>query len=48
MKNRIIEIIKRIFCLPPVPTLIIAIPSFVFVIAALAGQVTSPVLEYIA
>lgn len=47
MKNRIIEIVKRIFCLPPVPTLIIAIPSFVFVIAALAGQITSPALKYI-
>ena len=34
-------------CLPPVPTLIIAIPSFVFVIAALAGQITSPALKYI-
>ena len=47
MKNRIIEIVKRIFCLPPVPTLMIAIPSFVFVIAALAGQITSPALKYI-
>ena len=34
------------FFLPPVLTLIIAIPSFVFVIAALTGQLTSPVLTY--
>ena len=47
MKNKMIEIAKRIFCLPPVPTFMVAIPSFVFVIAALAGQITSPMLKYI-
>lgn len=48
MKQKISKIVKRIFFLPPVLTLIIAIPSFVFVIAALTGQLTSPVLTYMA
>lgn len=48
MKENILKITKRILFLPPVPTLIIAVPSFVFVIAVLTRQVTSPVLEYTA
>lgn len=48
MKEKIIKITKRILFLPPVSTLIIAIPSFVFMVAALTGQLSSPVLEYVA
>ena len=36
------------FCLPPAATCLIAIPSFVFLIAALTGQVDSPALVYTA
>ena len=48
MKEKILKITKRIFFLPPVPTLIIAIPSFALVIAALTGQISLPALEYVA
>lgn len=48
MKEKILKITKKLFFLPPVPTLVIAIPSFAFVIVVLAGRIKSPVLEYIA
>lgn len=46
MKEKMLKILIRIFCLPPVLTLIIAVPSFGFVIAVLMGQIQSPVLAY--
>lgn len=48
MKEKILKIAQRIFFLSPIPTLIIVIPSFACVIAALSGQVKSRVIEYIA
>lgn len=52
MSNRLQKIVKKIikkmFFLPFIPTVIIAVPSFVLVIAALAGRMTAPVLEYAA
>lgn len=47
-KKKIFRIIKRIFFLPILPTLIIAIPSYAFMIMALTGQLSSEWLEYIA
>ena len=38
--------LKRIFCLPPVPTLLISVPSYVLVIYALAGENVNPVIAY--
>lgn len=48
MKGKILKIIKRIFFLPSVATLFIAIPSFGFVIMVLTGKIETPVLKYIA
>ena len=42
MKEKIIRF------LPPVATLLIAIPSFVFLIVILTGKINIPVLNYIA
>lgn len=46
MKEKILKIIKKIVFLPPVLTFIIAIPTFIFLIAALMGKLYSQVLEY--
>lgn len=48
MKEKIVRIIKRICFLPSVATLLIAIPSFVFLIVVLTGKINFPVLNYIA
>lgn len=45
---RFIETIRKIFVLPPVLTVVIALPSFAFVVAALAGLIRYPALKYIA
>lgn len=47
MKERMLRIAKRIFFLPPVLTMVIAIPSFVLVIVALTGGIDNPVLVYV-
>lgn len=44
--GKIREIIKRVFCLPPLPTVVIAVPSFLFVFIML-GMGGHPVLEYL-
>lgn len=41
------KIIKKIFCLPPVLTLLISIPSYGLVIYALAGKNVNPVVSYV-
>lgn len=39
--------LKKLFCLPPVPTLLISVPSYGLVIYALAGKDVEPVIAYI-
>ena len=48
MKEKIIRILKRIFFLSPVATLIIAVPSYFFLVVVLMGKVNIPVLNDIA
>ena len=40
------KILKRIFFLPPVPTLLISVPAFGLVIYALAGENVNPAITY--
>lgn len=44
--KRLKKLMKRIFCLPPLLTLLIAIPSYALVIYALAGTDVHPVAAY--
>ena len=46
--DRMKKILKRLFCLPPVPTLLISIPAYGLVIYALAGENVEPVIAYAA
>lgn len=46
--QRIMDIIKKIFKLPPVPTLFVAVPSFVLVIYVLANGVENTAVAYVA
>ena len=49
MKQQSIKrILKRIFFLPPIPTLLISVPSYGLVIYALAGKNVNPVIIYAA
>lgn len=41
------KILKKLFFLPPVPTLLISIPSYGFVIYTLSGENVNPVAAYI-
>lgn len=45
--ERIKKIAKKLFCLPPVPTLLIAVPAYGLVIYALAGKNVEPVIAYL-
>lgn len=45
--DRIKKILKKLFCLPPVPTLLISVPSYGLVIYALAGENVEPIIAYI-
>lgn len=47
MKEKIEKVIKRIFFLPLVSTIMIAIPVFVLLIAVLAGKINISALNYI-
>lgn len=47
-RDRLKKILRKIFCLPPVPTLLISIPSYGLVIYALADENAEPVITYIA
>lgn len=38
---------RKVFLLPPVPTLLIAIPAYALVIYALAGENVNPVIAYV-
>lgn len=42
------KILKKIFFLPPIPTLLISIPAYGLVIFALAGKNVNPVIVYVA
>ncbi len=46
-KQNIKKILKRIFFPPPIPTLLISIPSYMLVIYALAGETVNPTLAYV-
>lgn len=41
------KLLKKIFFLPPVPTLLISVPAYGLVIYALAGENVAPVIAYI-
>ncbi|MCM1193764.1 MAG: hypothetical protein NC121_14480 [Blautia sp.] len=45
--DKVIKIMKKIFCLQPVPTLLISVPSYALVIYALAGENVNPVIVYL-
>lgn len=45
--NRMKKMIKKLFCLPPVLTLLISIPSYGLVIYALAGENVNPAVAYV-
>ena len=45
--ERVKKILKKLFCLPLLPTLLIAVPSYVLVIYALAGENVEPVVTYV-
>lgn len=47
-KEQIVKILKTIFCLRPVPTLLISVPSYALVIYALAKEDVHPVIAYAA
>lgn len=46
--DRMKKILKKLFCLPPVPTLLISVPAYGLVIYALAGKNVEPVIAYAA
>ena len=46
--QRIIDILKKICKLPPIPTILISIPSFVLVIYVLANNMENTVISYVA
>ncbi len=46
--QRVWNLLKKLFCLPPVPTLLVAIPSFALVIYALSAGNEPPVITYTA
>lgn len=46
--KKILQIMKKIFCLPPVLTLLIAIPSYAIVIFVLVNNIQDSALSYLA
>lgn len=44
--QKFFRIMKKIFFLPPIPTLLIAVPSFVLVIWVLVNEPVNPVISY--
>ena len=42
------KILKKIFILPPVPTLLVAIPSYVLVIYVLINSLENEIISYVA
>lgn len=48
IKQILKKIFRKVFFLPPVPTLLISVPSYGLVIYALAGENVNPVITYVA
>lgn len=48
IKQMLKKIFRKVFFLPPVPTLLISVPSYGLVIYALAGENVNPVITYVA
>lgn len=48
LKKALKILLRKVFCLPPVPTLLISVPAYVLVIYALAGENVEPVITYAA
>lgn len=46
--KKVLQIMKRIFCLLPVLTLLIAIPSYAIVIFVLVNNIQNSALSYLA
>lgn len=46
--ERVKKLFRKVFFLPPVPTLLISVPAYVLVIYALAGENVEPVIAYAA
>lgn len=46
-KEKLLCIIKKLFLLPPIWIVCIAIPSFVLVFLVLGGKISNPVIEYL-
>ena len=44
--ERMKKILKKLFFLPPVPTLLISVPSYGLVIYVLAGKEVEPAITY--
>lgn len=47
-KEKILRSMKKLFFLPPIPTILISVPSFLLVIYALAWEGADPVIKYAA
>lgn len=46
--QRMTDILKKIFKLPPIPTILISVPSFIMVIYVLANKMDNTVISYVA
>ena len=46
--QRMIDILKKIFKLPPIPAILISVPSFVLVIYVLANNMENMAISYVA
>lgn len=46
LMQKCMKILRKFFLLPPIPTLLISVPSYVLVIYALAGEDVDPVISY--
>ena len=46
--QRMTDILKKIFKLPPIPAILISVPSFVLVIYVLANNINNTVISYVA
>ncbi|MDE7325087.1 MAG: hypothetical protein K2N63_02235 [Lachnospiraceae bacterium] len=46
-RQKCMKILNKVFFLPPLPTLLISVPSYALVIYALAGENVNPVIAYI-
>lgn len=46
-REQIVKILRKMFCLRPLPTLLIAVPSYALVIYALVWKDVNPVIAYV-